>query len=157
MGDYTLCHLHFSLKKETPKEIIDVIGRRLSHEPRLPSDPESLVDFLPCTSAYHHIKNFVEIEPQHSAFYGEYECLRINTIFQVKYTRGIYEFVDFIKPWVIADESTRGCMGWTLSEYASYPSYLFVGISKEDPKDKYIEELENKCGELVGRLNKGKE
>lgn len=152
MGDYTLCHFHFTLKEETPKETANLIVAKLKHEaPILNKDADSLLDFFPLTSAYHHVQNFVETESMYSEFYGEFEGLRVNTIFQVKYSRGIQEFVDFIKSWVITDESTRGCIGWTLSEYASSPTYLFVDI-KEDPKDKYIEELENKCKELVEKL-----
>lgn len=154
MGDYTLCHLHFSFKPETPKEVMDSVSARLKHEPRSSSESKSLAEFYPCVSAYHKIENFVELKPMYSEFYGEFESLKVNTIFQVKYSRGIHEFVDYISPWIIVDEDNRGCIGWTLSEYQNKPTYLFTKNTVEDPRDRYILDLENKCKELVKTLNK---
>lgn len=154
MGDYTLVGLHFSFKEETPKEVVDAVSRRLNHEPLLPTDPEVVSNLSCCTSAYHHVENFIEIKRMYSEFYEEFECTKINTIFQSKYGRGIHEFVDYIGPWIVVDKRNRGCIGWTLSEYCKKPDYLFVKAEIEDPKDKYIEELENKCKELMERLNK---
>lgn len=151
MGDYTLVGLHFSLKKETPKEVVDVVSRKLNHEPLLPTDPEAVSNLSCCTSAYHQVNNFIQQERMYSEYYGEFECTRFNTIFQGKYGRGIHEFVAYIGPWIIVDEDNRGCIGWTLSEYCKNPTYLFVKTEIEDPKDKYIRDLENKCKELVER------
>lgn len=153
MGDYTLCHLHFSLKKETPKEIVDIIGRRLDHGFPYPStDPVSISDFVPCTSAYHHVENFTQIESMFDDYSGEFLCHKFNTIFQAKYGRGIHQFINYITPWVFVDEYNRDCVGWTLSEYCKSPTYLFIKSNTEDPKDKYIQDLENKCKELVEKI-----
>jgi len=152
MGDYTLCNLHFTLKEETPEEVLDFVSRKLTHKPGLPSDPTFLDNFYPCSSAYHHIESFVEQKDMCSEFYGDYEGTKFNTIFQAKYGRGISEFEAYIGPWVIVNEWNRGCIGWILSEYCNVPTYLFVKSQEEDPKDKYIHELESKCQELVEKL-----
>lgn len=150
MGDYTLCHLHFLTKEETPKDVIEIISRRVESGFQPPdTDPTLLSEFHPCNSAYHHVKSFLEKETMYSEFYGHYEGLRINTMFQAKYGRGIDEFIRYISPWVVINKHNKGCVGWTLSEYCSYPTWHFVKPTEEDPKDQYIRDLESQLAQFM--------
>lgn len=153
MGDYTLCNLHFSLKEETPQDKLEIIRSKLKYNLCILPEFLSLSNFRPCSSAYHHIESFSEIESMRDPYTEGFECLRFNTIFQLKYGRGLDEFIEYIKPWVIIDDQNRGCIGWTLSEYCSIPTFLFIKNEFQDPKDLYILDLENKLHNLLKGKN----
>lgn len=154
MGDYTLCHLHFALKNETPKYITNAIQNRMRRKPvELPPDigytAEQLNQVFHMTSAYHQEPIYCHAEVRRSEFYYVIECLRITGTYQAKHGRGIHEFVKFISPWVIVDESNRGCVGYALTEYCHKPTYLFVKNERPDEQLKYIHELEEKIADFI--------
>lgn len=131
MGDYSLGHFNFTLKKLNTD-----VGKKIEAMAREPYSEimvgEHRIYFG--SSAYHSEESFFVCEsaPDYDYNYGrpgsEPVGKRYVMTFQIKYgCRQLRAFAEWLAPHVIVNEQNMGFIGYSISEYADVPTAFIVG------------------------------
>lgn len=131
MGDYSLGHFRFALKRGTPKDVIDKVDGLVRGEPfELDGHRVYLGD-----SAYHNWATTAEAAAPHDEAHAWPERGPIERIyamtFQIKYGCAQLEaFARFLEPHVYVNKSNSGWFGYKISEHADTVTTFIVGGSR---------------------------
>ncbi len=123
MGTYTELVLKCRLKRDMPKEALDVFDYLFGLGEKPATLPKHNFFSLPrwelvgrCSSYYHH--------PEAVNSYTEWRIFSRSDL--KNYDDEIENFLDWAKPYIYS-ASDRGCIGWTWYEEANEPTLIFEG------------------------------
>lgn len=117
MGDYSLGHFNFALKRGAPKDIKTKLEQLQKGDGFKIGEERIYLG----SSAYHHEETYFLSEPPVGYGYEEPgEDTRYSMTFQIKYGCGqLRAFAEWLAPHVVVDRSNLGFIGYSISEYAN--------------------------------------
>ena len=146
MGDYTGYVFNLSLKKETPKEIIDLLNdmfycQSFNFEEKASAFEHKFFDtyrwsiIFRCSSAYFPNWSYRAFKENLDGSY----CL-----ISASSTKGNQEaaalFLDWIKEWIIPTTADSNLVGFSLFEYSCTPDFYYISEGNLTVKSIKMEE-----------------